>query len=77
MSEFEARIVATLDTKDVEQKLDSLTKKEHEVKLKTDFDEKSTQKVFDETVKKTQKKTEKNPVQVDVDYKDANSARTA
>ena len=31
MSEFEARIKATLDTKDVEAKLDSITKKEHEV----------------------------------------------
>lgn len=68
MSEFEARIKATLDTKDVEAKLDSITKKEHEVKLKTGFDEKSTQKVFDETLKNTQKKTEKNPVQVPIDY---------
>ncbi|MXP76231.1 phage tail tape measure protein [Lachnospiraceae bacterium WCA-9-b2] len=74
MSEFEARIKATLDTKDVEAKLDSITKKEHEVKLKTGFDEKSTQKVFDETLKNTQKKTEKNPVQVPIDYKESKSS---
>ncbi|MBC5745714.1 phage tail tape measure protein, partial [Lachnospiraceae bacterium MD308] len=73
MSEFEARIVATLDAKEAEKKLNDLTK-EHEVKLKTDFDEKSTQKGFDETVKKTQKKTEKNPIQVPVDYKESKSS---
>lgn len=73
MSEFEARIVATLDATEAEKKLNDLTK-EHEVKLKTDFDEKSTQKGFDETVKKTQKKTEKNPIQVPVDYKESKSS---
>ena len=69
MSEFEAKIVASLDTAEAEKKLNDLTK-EHEVKLKTNFDEKGTQKGFEETLKKTQKKTEKNPVQVDVDYKE-------
>lgn len=48
MSEFEARIKATLDTSEAEKQLKDLTGKEHEVKLKTDIkiDNKSTQKRY-------------------------------
>lgn len=66
MSEFEAKIVASLDTADAEKQLKNLTEKEHEVKLKTDFNEKDTQKQFDETLKKTQKKTAKKPLEFEV-----------
>lgn len=74
MSEFIAKIKAELDTTEAEKKLKDLTGKEHEVKLKTDFDEKSTQKNFDETVKRTQNRTKRNPIQVDVDYREGKSS---
>lgn len=74
MSEFIARIRGELDTTEAEKKLKDLTGKEHEVKLKTDFDEKSTQKNFDETVKRTQNRTKRNPIQVDVDYREGKSS---
>ncbi|MCI9168652.1 MAG: phage tail tape measure protein [Dorea sp.] len=74
MSEFIARIRGELDTTEAEKKLKDLTGKEHEVKLKTDFDEKSTQKGLDETVKRTQNRTKRNPIQVDVDYREGKSS---
>lgn len=74
MSEFIAHIRGELDTTEAEKKLKDLTGKEHEVKLKTDFDEKSTQKNFDETVKRTQNRTKRNPIQVDVDYREGKSS---
>ena len=72
MSEFEARIVATLDSKDAEKQLKNLTEKEYKVKLKTEVDNKSTQKGLEQTLENTQKKIKRNPVQVDVDYKEKN-----
>ena len=76
MSEFEARIKATLDTSEAEKQLKDLTGKEHEVKLKTDIeiDNKATQKGIDQTLEQTQKRTKKNPIQVDIDYKEGKSS---
>lgn len=49
MSEFIARIKAELDSKEAEQKLDSLTKKNRKVKVEVDTSK------MDETVKNTEK----------------------
>lgn len=71
MSEFIAQIRAELDTSEAEKKLKSFTDgKEHEVKVKTSVDEKASQKGFDETVRKAQKQTKKNPLEVEVNYKE-------
>lgn len=70
MSEFIAKIRAELDTAGAEKQLKDLTEKEHEVKLKTEVDNKSTQKGLEQTLDNTQKKIKRNPVQVDVDYKE-------
>ena len=76
MSEFIAQIKAELDTTEAEKKLKSFTDgKEHEVKVKTSVDEKASQKEFDETVKKTQKQTKKNPVEVEVAYKNSRKCK--
>lgn len=72
MSEFIAKIRAELDTADAEKQLKNLTEKEHELKLKTnvEIDNKATQKGIDQTIEQSQKRTKKNPIQVDVDYKE-------
>ena len=70
MSEFIAQIKAQLDVGEAEKKMNDFTKKEHEVKIKTEIDEKSTQKGINETLKQTQKQTKKNPLEVEVNYKE-------
>lgn len=70
MSEFIAKIRAELDTAGAEKQLKDLTEKEHKIKLKTEVDNKSTQKDLEQTLDQTQRKIKRNPVQVDVDYKE-------
>lgn len=58
ISEFIAKIRGELDTKEVEKKLDSLTKEKHQIKIDVDDSK------IDEAAKKAQKINEK-PVKVD------------
>lgn len=76
MSEFIAKIRAELDSAEAEKQLKNLTEKEHELKLKTnvEIDNKSTQKGIDQTIEQSQKRTKKNPIQVDVDYKESKTS---
>lgn len=76
MSEFIAKIRAELDSAEAEKQLKNLTEKEHELKLKTnvEIDNKATQKGIDQTIEQSQKRTKKNPIQVDVDYKESKTS---